>query len=68
VRIFCTKALCAAFSHFHVTREKLPKRLSDEKGARKMLMKLTTDINAFALSPLAKKNEVCYYAQKCPKK
>jgi len=38
---FCTKVLQAAFFYLHVTREKLPKRLSYEKGAHKMLMKLT---------------------------
>ncbi len=40
-RIFCTKVLCAACCYLHVTREKLPKSLSYEKGARKMLMELT---------------------------
>jgi len=39
--IFHTKLLCAAFFYLHITREKLPKRLSYEKGVRKMLMKLT---------------------------
>ena len=42
--IFCrTKVLHTAFFYLHVnvTREKLPKRFSFEKGARKMLMKLT---------------------------
>jgi len=38
---FCTKVLCTAFFYLHVTREKLPKRLLYEKGARKMLMELT---------------------------
>ncbi len=33
------------FFYLHVTREKLPKRLSYEKGVRKMLMKLTSGIN-----------------------
>jgi len=37
--------LRAAFSYFHVTREKLLKRLLYEKCAHKMLMKLTTIIN-----------------------
>jgi len=39
--IFRTKVLRAAFSYLHVIIEKLPKRLSYKKGARKMLMKLT---------------------------
>ncbi len=39
-KIFCTKMVPAAFYYLHVTREKLPKRLSYEKGTRKMLMKL----------------------------
>jgi len=33
--------LSAAFFYLHVTRGKLAKRLSYEKGERKMLMKLT---------------------------
>jgi len=41
MRIFCTKELYAAFFYLHVTGEKLPKRLFHEKGACKMLMKLT---------------------------
>jgi len=45
VRIFCMKVLFAAFFYLHVTREKLPKRLSYEKGAHKMLLKLTTGGN-----------------------
>jgi len=40
-QIFRTKVLWAAFFYLHVPREKLPKRLSYEKGAHKMLMKLT---------------------------
>ncbi len=40
-RIFCMKVLCAACCYLHVTREKLPKSLLYEKGACKMLMKLT---------------------------
>ncbi len=39
--IFCTKLLCAAFFYLHVTREKLPKRLSYKKSVCKTLMKLT---------------------------
>jgi len=35
------KVLHEAFFYLHVTRENLPKGLSFEKGARKMLMKLT---------------------------
>jgi len=31
--VFDTKVLCAAFFYSHVTREKMPKRLSYEKGA-----------------------------------
>jgi len=37
--------LHAAFFHLHVTREKLPKRLTDEKEERKMLMKLTPGVS-----------------------
>jgi len=40
VRIFHTNVFCAAFFYFHVTREKLPKRLLYEKVALKTLMKL----------------------------
>ncbi len=40
-QIFHTKVLWAAFFYFHVTGEKLPKRLLYEKFANKMLMKLT---------------------------
>jgi len=40
-QIFCMKVLQAAFFNLHVTREKLLKRLSYKKFARKMLMKLT---------------------------
>ncbi len=43
-QIFCTKALHSALFYVHVTREKLPKRRSYEKGAHKMLMKLTTGV------------------------
>jgi len=39
-----TRVFCAAFFYLHVTREKLPKRLSYEKGTRKTLMKLTPDV------------------------
>jgi len=38
---FCTDVLCSTFFYLHVTREKLNKTLLYEKGARKMLMKLT---------------------------
>ncbi len=38
----CFPKLFSTYIKVHVTREKLPKRLSYEKGARKMLMKLTT--------------------------
>jgi len=38
---FVRKSFWQLFSTY-VTREKLPKRLLYEKGARKMLMKLTT--------------------------
>jgi len=41
MQIFCLKVLRAAFFYIHVTREKLPKRLSYKKFACKMLMKLT---------------------------
>jgi hypothetical protein len=42
-RLLHTKVLHAAFFYLPVTREKLPKRLLYEKGARKMLMKLIAD-------------------------
>jgi len=45
-RIFCTRVLCAVFFYLLVTREKLQKRLSYEKGVHKMLVKLTLDVNS----------------------
>jgi len=36
-------ALLSFFFYLHVTREKLPKRLSYKKGTHKMLMKLTPE-------------------------
>jgi len=42
---FSYKSALSSFFYLHVTREKLPKRLSYEKGVRKMLMKLTSGIN-----------------------
>jgi len=42
VRIFHTKVIRAAFFYLHVTKEKLPKKLSYEKRVRKTLMKLTS--------------------------
>jgi len=47
--------LCAALFYLHVTREKLPKRLSYEKGAHKMLIKLTPGVLPFCLKTLQKK-------------
>jgi hypothetical protein len=43
------KVLCATFFYLHVTREKLPKRLSYEKGSRKMLKRLTPAALSFSM-------------------
>jgi hypothetical protein len=42
--IFCMKVFRESFFYLHVTREKLPKRLSYKKGALKMLIKLTLNL------------------------
>jgi hypothetical protein len=43
-QILSTKVLFGSFSHLHVTREKLLKRHSYKKCARKTLMKLPLDL------------------------
>jgi len=45
--IFLYESLFGSFFFLHVTREKLPKRCSYKKFARKMLMKLTPVVNVF---------------------